>query len=221
MAIAWAPPTAYTSSTPSSAQAARIVGCGRPVSRCGDDVSAIEPTPATWAGTTFIDHAGHQRRDAAGDVEADPLDRDHPLRDRAAGHDLGDLVVLQLGLAGAPQPGDRLLQAGTHGGVEAVQRLGQGGRRHRDVGLLDLVELRAELDDRLDPAMAHGVADRTHDVEGGLDVELCARHHGAVVSGLAAPEVDSADHALQSKGARSARSGPADTRTDPCRAGQM
>ena len=55
MAIAWAPPTAYTSSMPSSAHAARIVGCGSPPwSRCGDEVSAIEATPATWAGTTFI-----------------------------------------------------------------------------------------------------------------------------------------------------------------------
>ena len=55
MAIACAPPTAYTSSTPRSAHAARIVGCGRPPwSFCGDEVSAIEPTPATWAGTTFM-----------------------------------------------------------------------------------------------------------------------------------------------------------------------
>ncbi len=55
MAIAWAPPTAYTSSTPSSAQAARIVGCGSPpYSCCGELASAIDSTPATWAGTTFI-----------------------------------------------------------------------------------------------------------------------------------------------------------------------
>src|ERR671921_2362042 len=55
IAIAWAPPTAYTSSTPSSAHAARIVGCGSPpFSFCGEDVSAIEPTPATCAGTTFM-----------------------------------------------------------------------------------------------------------------------------------------------------------------------
>ena len=39
---------------PSSAQAARIVGCGRPVPFCGEEVSAIDSTPATWAGTTFI-----------------------------------------------------------------------------------------------------------------------------------------------------------------------
>ena len=60
IAIAWAPPTAYTSSMPSSSQAARIVGCGRPAPHWPNEVfwgglaRAIEPTPATWAGTTFI-----------------------------------------------------------------------------------------------------------------------------------------------------------------------
>ena len=53
--MACAPPTAYTSSTPSSAQAARIVGWGRPSnSFCAGENTAIDATPATWAGTTFI-----------------------------------------------------------------------------------------------------------------------------------------------------------------------
>src|SRR5947209_17966321 len=53
--MAWAPPTAYTSSTPSSAQAARIVGCGRPPnSFCAGEKTAIDATPATCAGTTFM-----------------------------------------------------------------------------------------------------------------------------------------------------------------------
>ena len=55
MAIAWAPPTAYTSSMPSSAHAARIVGWTEPPkSFCGGLDSAIDRTPAVWAGTTFI-----------------------------------------------------------------------------------------------------------------------------------------------------------------------
>ena len=55
MAIAWAPPTAWTSSTPSSAQAARMAGAGRPpLSRRGGEATAIWPTPATCAGTTFM-----------------------------------------------------------------------------------------------------------------------------------------------------------------------
>ena len=55
IAIACAPPTAYTSSTPSRAQAARTVGSGSPAaSGRGGEASAIDRTPATWAGTTFI-----------------------------------------------------------------------------------------------------------------------------------------------------------------------
>ena len=50
----WAPPAAYTSVTPSSAQAASTVASGQPVLRCGGDVTAMPETPATWAGTTFI-----------------------------------------------------------------------------------------------------------------------------------------------------------------------
>src|ERR1700722_7079849 len=62
-ATAWAPPTAHTSSTPSSRAAAKIVGCGRPSNRasyrpwdwaCGGLATASEPTPAACAGTTFI-----------------------------------------------------------------------------------------------------------------------------------------------------------------------
>jgi hypothetical protein len=53
IAMACAPPTAYTSSMPSSAHAAITAGCGRP-SCCGGLATARLPTPATWAGSTFI-----------------------------------------------------------------------------------------------------------------------------------------------------------------------
>src|SRR6516165_5868670 len=53
--IPWAPPTAHTSSTPSRRAAARIVGCGSPPKRaCGGVATTRDPTPAIWAGTTFI-----------------------------------------------------------------------------------------------------------------------------------------------------------------------
>ena len=55
MAMAWAPPTAYTSSISSSAQAARMVAFGRPsLSFCGGLATARDGTPASWAATTFI-----------------------------------------------------------------------------------------------------------------------------------------------------------------------
>ena len=58
-ATACAPPTAHTSVTPSSAAAARIVGCGRPLKgpafpACGGLAITSESTPAVCAGTTFI-----------------------------------------------------------------------------------------------------------------------------------------------------------------------
>src|SRR5215213_3020777 len=55
MATACAPPTAYTSPTPSSAAAASTAGCGSPpCPACGGEASASDSTPATCAGTTFI-----------------------------------------------------------------------------------------------------------------------------------------------------------------------
>ncbi len=53
MAMAWAPPAAWTSSMPSSAHAASTAGLGRPFA-WGGEATAICGTPATWAGTTFI-----------------------------------------------------------------------------------------------------------------------------------------------------------------------
>jgi hypothetical protein len=55
MATAWAPPTAWTSSMPSSAQAARMAGAGMPpLSGRGGEATAIWRTPATCAGITFM-----------------------------------------------------------------------------------------------------------------------------------------------------------------------
>ena len=66
------------------------------------------------------EHAGDQRRDAAGHVEADPVDRHLAVGDPGAGAELGGRVPLQLGLAGGPQPADRLLQPGPDVRVEAA-----------------------------------------------------------------------------------------------------
>ncbi len=56
MAMAWAPPTAYTSSTPRMAQVARMVLSGNPseLLRLGGVAMARDSTPAAWAGTTFM-----------------------------------------------------------------------------------------------------------------------------------------------------------------------
>ena len=56
MAMAWAPPTAYTSVTPRMAQVARMVLLGRPLSlsRAGGVAMASDSTPAACAGTAFM-----------------------------------------------------------------------------------------------------------------------------------------------------------------------
>ena len=55
MASACAPPAACTSVIPSNEHAASTAGCGSPpYAACGGDATAISPTPATWAGTTFM-----------------------------------------------------------------------------------------------------------------------------------------------------------------------
>ena len=52
-ATAWAPPMAYTSSTPARLQAASTACAGRP-SGPGGEQTAISLTPATCAGTSAI-----------------------------------------------------------------------------------------------------------------------------------------------------------------------
>ena len=78
--------------------------------------------------------AGDQRGDAAGHVEADPVHRDQPLGDPRARPDVGDGVAAELGLAGDPQPADRLLETRADARVEGRQRVTQRLPRHGDVG---------------------------------------------------------------------------------------
>ena len=132
-------------------------------------------------------HARDQRRHAAGDVEAHPVDRDQPCGDPGTRPEVGDRVGLHLGLAGDPQPADGLLETRAHLRVQRRQRLAQRLAGHHDVGLANAVEALGVLDDRLDPAVADVVADRPHDVQRGLDVEVGARHQGAVVGSGASP----------------------------------
>ena len=157
-------------------------------------------------GHDVHDHRGNQRRQAAGHVETHPLDRHHALRHPAARDHLGDHVGLELGLAGAAQPGDRLLQGGPHRRVQTAQCLRDRLRRYGDVVLLHAVEPGRELQDGLEATGPHGVDDRADDLERAGDVGVGAGHHGPVVdvgrrsdgNGAASSggaQVDTADHA--------------------------
>ena len=161
----------------------------------------MEPTPATWAGTTFI-----STLETSG---AMPPGTYRPTRSMGTRRWVtvppGTTSVVTSASSSAslvmPQPADRLLQRGADRRVERREGVVGGLDRHPDVGLLDAVEAGGELADGLEPALADGGDDRLDDGEGRGDVHLGARHRGAVVragvgvgsDGLAT-EVDSADH---------------------------
>src|SRR6266849_8033922 len=81
MASACAPPAACTSRTPSSAHAASTDGCGSPwFAACGGDATAIEATPATWAGTMFITtELGYATRPPGTYTPARPTGENRPV----------------------------------------------------------------------------------------------------------------------------------------------
>ena len=161
---AWAPPTAYTSSTPSRAQAARIV---RRVRQPADSPSAAGEATASDADAGLLrghdvhDHAGRVDGQAAGHVQADPLDRHPALGDRAAGDDLGRDVGAALVAVDQPGAPDGLLQRGAHGRVEPRRgracSASAGTRRRSSRTPSNRSRVVAQ---RRGAAMAHVLADR-------------------------------------------------------------
>ncbi len=175
-----------------------MVGAGRPPwSFCGELARAIDADAGDLCGNDVHHHAGDQRRQAAGHVEPDPSDRHEPVGDPGARPQLGDHLRLQLGLAGGPQPADRLLEAGPDRRVERLQRLRQRRGRHPQVLGGHPVEAQGELLDRRGAAGPDGLADRAHHLDRRLHVELRTRYDGAVVLGRGrATEVDPADQGM-------------------------
>ena len=147
------------------------------------------------------DHAGRVDGQAAGHVEADPVDRDPPLGDRAAGDDLGRRVGALL--VGVDQPGatDRLLEGGPQRRVEPVEGVLQHLGRDPQVLRPDAVELLAEVAQRVRPAMPDVLDDRADLVQRRLDVELGARQRGPQGAHLerASPQVESGHHGVKSR----------------------
>ncbi len=100
--------------------------------------------------------------------------------------------------------------------VEAGERFPECLAGNGDVALANTVELFGVLQDRLDTAVAHGVADRPHHLQRSLDVEVGARHQGAVVgggTGGTVPEVDPANHGPKSRRGSDPGRTPAKRRT--------
>ncbi len=147
------------------------------------------------------DHGRRVDRPAAGHVQPDPLDRHPLLGDRPAGHDLRGVRGAALLAVDEAGTADGLLERGAHGRVEALQRAGQLLGRDTHLFQPDAVELLGEVDQRRVPAMMHGLADRTHLLQGDRDVEVGSGQQvaqgGALGEGVAA-QIDSGDHGTNS-----------------------
>ena len=187
MAMAWAPPTAYTSSTPSRAHSPRIEGCGSPpYSACGGELTATDLTPATCAGTTFMITLEASGGQSAGDVQADPVDRDHPLADHGAVAqlDLG-LGLAQLGATDDLTPADRFREGRPYVGGELVRRPVQRVRRNPERGGHDMIETLRPLAQGDQAVAGHLLADRPDLLDGGGHVEIGPRHDRGILQRLA------------------------------------
>ncbi len=200
IAMACAPPTAYTSSTPSSAHSARMLGCGSPPkSFCGGLATAIDATPAACAGTTFM-----MTLDASG---ARPPGTYRPTRPTGTSRVVtvapGASSVVGCGMAASSahtrrrrriDSSNAARSSGSSSAQAGVEDLGRYAQR---LGL-DPVELQAEPSQRRLALGRHSGHDRRHGSHGVLDVELGPRHHGRVVKvGVSSvTQVDSSEHGL-------------------------
>ena len=151
--------------------------------------SAIERDAGDLGRDDVHQHAGHQRRQAAGHVEPDPVDRHLAVGDPGARAEVGDDVAARA----RPRRSARSRRIDSSSpartaGSSCREGVGERLARDPDVGLRRRRRTaRGELEDRL-----HARGSRTasqigmHRRDRRLDVEVGARHGGAVVDGAAA-----------------------------------
>ena len=196
--MACAPPTAYTSSTPSSAQAASTVRVRPAASSWLRRGGHRDPTDPGDLGRHHVHHhAGRVGGEPARDVQPDPAHRHPALQDGAAWDDLGDPLGRDLRAVADAHPGDRLEQRRANlDGQPGLRRdqLVLGHAQHRRP---HAVETLRGIQDRGRPAPAHVLDQVRHLVHRAADV-----HDGPgqdlrrVTETLA--QVDSAQHATSS-----------------------
>ena len=157
---------------------------------------AIEATPAIWAGTTFMITLEASGGQAAGHVQPDPIDRDHPLGDhRSRGQlDSGGRLA-ELGGTDPAAAVDGHLEGGPDLGVELLDGSRELGGRDPELVRHDVVEPVRPVPQGTHPAERDVVADGTDDLDGSFHVELGPRHDGRVVQLVAGGEpVTKVDH---------------------------
>ncbi len=163
--------------------------------RRGGDGDAVDA--GLLRGDHVHDDGGRVDRQATGYIQADALDRDPALGDRAAGDDLGGDVRAALLAVDDPGAPDRLLQGGPDGRVQLRERPLKRLGGHPDTLDGDPVEPMGVLDQRGRPTMAHVLADGPHLLQGGFHVELGTGQQvaqGAALGEGIAAQIDSGDH---------------------------
>ena len=141
-------------------------------------------------------HAGGVDGLAARDVQADPLDRHPALGDGAARDDLRGDVGAALVAVDEPGAAYALLQRVAYAGVEALQGLPDRLRGHARRLEAHAVETLGVVPYGGGSAMSDVVADGPHLLQGGLDVELGSRQHGAQVVRQGPAQIDTGNHLI-------------------------
>ena len=178
-AMPCAPPTAHTSSTPSSRAAARIVGCGRPPNCACGGLAITSESDARGLGRHDVHHhAGRVDRVAARHVEPDPRDRHPAFGDRRAGAQRRRRVGAALVGVHRPGPVDRDLQRGPDIGRQRGECVVEPVRGHTHSPRPHTVERLAVLQRRLGPTLCDGLDDRANRGQHRLDVDAAARQRG-------------------------------------------
>ena len=172
---------------PSSAHAARIVGCGSPpCSFCGRGGQRDRADAGDLGGHDVHHHAGDQRREAAGHVEADPVDRHHAVghpgaRRRASVTTSCSSSASQVARSRRIDSSSPARTSGSRS-LERVLECRAAARRCRSA--VDAVEpLRRTRGSPRRPRSRTASQIGMDRRDRGLDVEVRARHGGAVVDG--------------------------------------
>ena len=159
-------------------------------------------------GDDVHDDAAGVDRDPAGDVEADPVDRQPALGDGSAGHHARGRVGPALVPVNDACPPDGLIERRADLGVEALKGRRQDCGRHPQLLGSDPIETLPQVTQGVGSTMAHVLTDRSHHGQRCLDVELGPGQHltkGACVQ-RTAPQIDPGDH-HPSLGCRARRPG--------------
>ena len=160
-----------------------MLGCGSPSnSACGGDATAMEATPAIWAGITFMITLEARAARPPGTYSPDPPDRDHPLGHHRTGRQLDrDGRLAELGRTHPSATVDGHLEGGPDLGVDLLDRGREVGGGDPELVRHDVVEPVRPVPQGAHPAKRDVVADGTDDLDGSFHVELGPRHDGRVV----------------------------------------